>query len=215
MACLERNHINYASGSTAGQAIVRNGSGLLALTLLLFAGACTAATKAPNLIRAHLLDNPDESVTAVKSVEPHQGEALDALVTTRIWQVAYNSERSAGEMMVFMAVHEGEALRIFRFDLPRKRDNFVKLLPADFRLQSRADAERIVAATLDLHFGSPFSEPEKTVEEMHFERRGNDYYFVDGERFGDGTGYRITVDDDGRVTGYEYSWDLPVKPPQE
>lgn len=186
------------------------------LTLLLVLIAFPAiAAKDPQVIRQHLLEHPDQAVTAVNSVEPHQGKALDELLGTRVWQVAYNSERTAGESMVFMAVHEGEVHRLFRFDLPRERDSFVKLLPADFRVNTRDDVARIVAATLDLHFGSPFSEPEKSVEEMHFEQRGNDYYFIDGERFGDATGYRITTDDDGRVTAYEYSWELPVEPLNE
>ncbi|MDZ7790843.1 MAG: hypothetical protein U5L08_10205 [Xanthomonadales bacterium] len=151
-------------------------------------------------------------MTAVNSVDPHQGAALDELLKTRIWKVAYESEGNDGESMIFMAVHEGGALRIFRFDQPRKRDNFVKLLPEDFRVLSRDDAAKIVAATLDLYFGFPFSEPEKSVDEMRFEQQGNDYFFVDGERFGDATGYHITTDADGRVTGYEYSWELPVEP---
>ncbi len=183
-----------------------------AAALLVLAMLPALAAKEPQVIRQHLLDHPDKSVTAVNSVEPHQGEALDELVTTRIWKVAYESERNAGESMVFMAVHEGEVLRIHRFDQPRTRESFVKLLPEDFRVQSRSDAVRVVAATFDLYFGSPFSEPEKSVEEMRFEQRGNDYYFVDGERFGDATGYRISTDNDGRVTGYEYSWELPVEP---
>ena len=80
---------------------------------------------------------------------------------------------------------------------------------------SRDDAGKIVAATLDLYFGFPFSEPEMTVDEMRFEQQGNDYFFVDGERFGDATGYHITTDSDGRVTAYEYSWELPVAPPED
>jgi hypothetical protein len=150
-------------------------------------------------------------VTSV-DVEPHHGEALDALLGTQIWQVEYSETGDEGESMIFMAVHEGEVLRIARFDQPRARDNFVRLLPQDFRVQSEADAKRVVAATLDLYFGFPFSEPELTVDEMRFEQQGNDFYLVDGERFGDATGYRITTDDEGRVTTYEYSWELPVAP---
>lgn len=186
-----------------------------AVVLLALAMLPALAAKEPQVIRQHLLDHPDKSVTAVNSVEPHQGEALDELLTTRIWKVAYESEDNDGESMVFMAVHEGEVVRIFRFDQPRKRDNFVKLLPEGFRVQSRDDAAKIVAATLDLYFGFPFSEPELTVDEMRFEQQGNDFYFVDGERFGDATGYHITTDDEGRVTGHEYSWELPVEPLQD
>jgi hypothetical protein len=170
------------------------------------------AAKDPQVIRQHLLEHPDRSVTAVSSIEPHQGEALDELLETRIWKVAYESEASDGESLVFMAVDEGEALRIHRFDQPRSRENFVRLLPDDLRVRSREDAAKLVAATLDLYFGFPFGEPELTVEEMRFERQGNDFYFIDGERFGDATGYRISTDDEGRVIAYEYSWELPVAP---
>ena len=182
-----------------------------ALVLVLVAFPAIAA-KAPQLIRQHLLEHPDQSVTTVNSIEPHQGENLDELMTTRIWKVAYETEGNDGESMVFMAVHESEVLRIFRFDQPRTRENFIKLLPEDFRVESQADAGKIVAATLDLYFGFPFSEPEMAFDEMRFEQQGNDYFFVDGVRFGDATGYHITTDSDGRVTAYEYSWELPVDP---
>lgn len=182
----------------------------LALSLLVIASTATA--KEPQQIRQHLLEDADQSVTSVNSVEPFEGEALDALLSTRIWKVGYASEDNDGESLVFMAVHDGEVLRIFRFDQPRKRDNFVKLLPEDFRVRSEADAKKIVAATLDLYFGFPFSEPENTVDEMRMEKRDGEYFFVDGERFGDATGYRITTDAEGRVTDYEYSWELPVAP---
>lgn len=187
----------------------------IAALLLVVVSLPVLAAKDPYVIREHLLEHPDMSVAAVNSVEPHQGEALDELLTTRIWKVAYESDDNDGESMIFMAVHEGEVLRVFRFDQPRTRENFLKLLPEDFRVQSRENAAKIVAATLDLYFGFPFSEPEMTVEEMRFEQQGNDYFFVDGERFGDATGYRITTDDEGRVTRYEYSWELPVEPLQD
>ncbi|MCK5769168.1 hypothetical protein [Algiphilus sp.] len=47
---------------------------------------------------------------------------------------------------------------------------------------------------------------------MRVERDGDTYYFVDGERFGDATGYRVDVDGDGRVTAFAYDDDLPVAP---
>ena len=43
------------------------------------------------------------------------------------------------------------------------------------------------------------------------EQRGNAYFLIDGERFGDPTGYRIATDVDGRVVEYEYSWDLELE----
>lgn len=181
------------------------------LLLALLAGSSLA--KEPQQIRQHLMEDPDRSVAAVSTVEPHHADALDGLIDTTIWKVEYTEEGEQGENLIFMAVHEGEVLRIARFDQPRARDNFLKLLPDDFRVRSEADAKQLVAATLDLYFGFPFSEPEMTVDEMHFERQGNDYYFVDGERFSDATGYHITTDDEGRVTAYEYSWELPVDPP--
>ncbi|MDZ7749768.1 MAG: hypothetical protein U5K43_13950 [Halofilum sp. (in: g-proteobacteria)] len=125
----------------------------------------------------------------------------------------YRQEGEDGTNLVFMAVKDGDVLRIRRFDEPAARDNLVQLLRDDFRVTSRDDAARLVAATLSLHFGFPFSEPDKTVDEMRFEQRDGEYFFVDGERFGDATGYRIATDARGRVTGYEYSWELPVEPP--
>lgn len=183
----------------------------LCLALLVLVAASASAAKEPQQIRQHLMEDPDKVVTSV-SVEAHHGEALDALLDTTIWKVEYSEEGEDGESLIFMAVHDGEVLRVARFDQPRSRANFLRLLPEDFRVQSEADAKRLVAATLDLYFGFPFSEPELTVDEMRFERKGQDHYLVDGERFGDATGYRITTDADGRVTAYEYSWELPVAP---
>lgn len=182
-------------------------------TAVLVMAVSTVAAKEPRKIRQHLLEDANKSVTAVNSVEAFQAEALDDLVTTRIWKVAYRSEDNDGESLVFMAVKDGEVLRIRDFEDPSSRDNFLRLLPEDFRVTSDAEAKRLVAATLDLYFGFPFSEPDKTVDEMHMEKRDGEYFFVDGERFGDATGYRISIDEAGRVTGYEYSWELPVDPP--
>jgi len=189
---------------------LQRGALVAALALL----AAAAVAKEPQTIRQHLMDDPDKSVTSV-DVEPHHGEALDAVIDTTIWQAEYSEAGDEGESLVFMAVHYGEVLRIARFDQPRARDNFVRLLRDDFRVQSEAEARQLVAATLDLYFGFPFSEPELGVDEMRFESQGNDYYLVDGERFSDATGYHITTDDEGRVTGYEYSWELPVAPPED
>jgi len=184
--------------------------GLLAVAALLVS-AVAAAQKPPTLIRQHLLEDPDMAVSRVKSVEPQRAEALDALLSTGIWKVAYEKTDRDGESLIFMAVDEdGEVVRIRRFDEPATRENFVGLLRDDFRVQSMDEARRLVAATLELYFGFPFSEPEMTADEMRTEQRGNEYFFIDGERFGDATGYRIATDADGRVVGYEYSWELPL-----
>jgi hypothetical protein len=186
--------------------------GVAMLALMALAGSAFAA-KPPTLIRQHLLDHPDLDVARVKSVEPHRAEALDAVVDTTVWQVAYSGEDARGESLVFMAVtDDGEVLRIHDFSEPAARDNFVRLLRDDVRVQSIDDARRLVSATLQLYFGFPFSEPELTADEMRAERQGDTYYLVDGERFGDATGYRIETDGDGRVVGYAYSWELPVAP---
>lgn len=189
-------------------------SSLLASAVLLTTVAA-AATKPPNLIRDHLLNDSDASVTSVNSVEPFRNEALDGLLTARIWKVSFSTGNNDGENMGFMAVKDGEVLRILRFDQPQPRDNLVKLLPEDFRVTSQADAEKLVAAARALHFEFPFSEPEKTVDEMHFVKHEGDFIFVDGERFGDATGYRIATDSEGRVAEFEYSWELPVDPPED
>ncbi|RFF29949.1 hypothetical protein [Wenzhouxiangella sediminis] len=200
---------NRRSGSRPAAAL-----GALATLLLLFSAA-VAAAKPPHQIRAYLLEESDQAVSAVNSVEPFHADAIDDLLTAGVWKVSYASERSEGESLIFMAVHDGEVLRLHRFDQPRSRDALVRLLPDDFRVRSGGDAKRIVSAALALHFGFPFSEPEMTADEMRIEQRGNEYFFVDGERFGDATGYRIASDEDGRVTEFEYSWELPVEPPQD
>lgn len=185
------------------------------MVLTMLSTTALAAGKPPQMIRQHLLEHPDKSVSSINSVEPFHAAALDELIETTIWQVEYSVEDGDGESLVFMAVVDGEVLRIRRFDQSVERDNFLKLLPDDFRVESKEDAARLVSASLALHFGFPFSEPEKTAEEMRFEQRGNEYFFVDGERFGDATGYRIATDDAGRVTAYEYSWELPVAAPED
>lgn len=184
---------------------------LAGLALALFSTQL-AAGKPPQQIRQHLLEHPEKSVASVGTVEPLQDAALEELLEARIWKVAYSEQGSDGESLVFMAVEDGQVLRIRDFDDPNARDNLVRLLPDDFRVTSKSEAARLVTATLALHFGFPFGEPEKTVDEMRFARSGGDFYFVDGERFGDATGYRISVDEAGRVIGYEYSWELPVEP---
>ena len=184
--------------------------GLLGLAALLVA-ASAAAQKPPTLIRQHLLEDPDMEVSRVKSVEPHRAETLDAVLSTGVWQVAYEKADRDGESLIFMAVDDdGEVVRIRRSDEPATRENFVGLLRDDFRVKSVDDARRLVSATLELYFGFPFSEPEMAADEMRAEQRGNEYFLVDGERFGDPTGYRIATDADGRVTEYEYSWELPL-----
>lgn len=188
------------------------GLGLLVAAVPSLAGA---QGKPPQQIRQHLLEHPDMTVSTVNSVEPLQDSALGGLLDTQIWKVAYSEAGSQGESLVFMAVKDGEVLRVRDFDDPNPRPNLVRLLPEDFRVNSESDARRLVAATLGLHFGFPFGEPETTAEEMHFVEGDGEYFFVDGERFGDATGYHITVDGTGRVTAYEYSWGLPVEPQED
>ena len=188
--------------------------GLLGLAALLVA-ASAAAQKPPTLIRQHLLEAPDMEVAQVKSVEPHRAKALDAVLSTGVWKAAYSKAGQGGESLVFMAVtDDGEVVRIRDFDAPASRENFVGLLRDDFRVQSMDEARQLVSATLQLYFGFPFSEPERTADEMRAEQRGNEYFLVDGERFGDPTGYRIETDADGRVAEYKYSWELPLAPPE-
>ena len=183
----------------------------LGLAALLVA-ASAVAQKPPTLIRQHLLEDPDMEVAQVKSVEPHRAEALDAVLSTGIWKVAYEKTDRDGESLIFMAVDEdGEVVRIRGFDAPATREKFVGLLREDFRVQSMEEARQLVSATLELYFGFPFSEPEMTADEMRAEQRGNAYFLIDGERFGDPTGYRIATDVDGRVVEYEYSWDLELE----
>lgn len=216
MQRLDAHNLIRLDQSAAPRSGARRSAALGAIAaVLLLCSAAVAAAKPPHQIRAYLLEESDQGVSAVNSVEPFHADAIDQLLTAGVWKVSYASERSDGESLIFMAVHDGEVLRLHRFDQPRERDAFVRLLPEDFRVRSEADAKRIVSAALALHFGFPFSEPEMTADEMRMEQRGNEYFFVDGERFGDATGYRIATDDEGRVTEFEYSWELPVEPPQD
>lgn len=187
----------------------------IAAVLLMVTTVAAAAAKPPQQIRKHLLERADKPAERVSSIEPVHGEALDDLVDVQIWQVEYRREGEDGTYVVFMAVKDGAVLRIRGFDKPGSRDNLVGLLRDDFRVTSKNEAAELVSATLSLHSGFPFGEPEKTAEEMRFEKRDGEYFFVDGERFGDATGYRIAIDGEGRVTSYEYSWELPVQPPGE
>jgi len=181
----------------------------LALAALLLC-ASAVAQKPPTLIRQHLLEHPGLEVARVKSVEPFSGEALDAVLGVPIWKVAYAREGQGGESLVFMAVDEGEVLRVRAFDAPMARESLVRLLREDVRVRSLDDARRLVAAMLELQFGFPFDEPEMAAGEMRAEQRANEYFFVDGERFGDPTGYRVRTDGEGRVVEVEYSWELEV-----
>ncbi|NBB91968.1 MAG: hypothetical protein GVY32_02225, partial [Gammaproteobacteria bacterium] len=123
-------------------------SAALCLAAMAAVALPAAAAKPPQQIRQHLLEDADQSVTSVNSVEPFQAEAIDELLTAGVWKVAYATEGNDGESMVFMAVHDGEVLRLHRFDQPRMREGFVKLLPADLRVRSDAEARRIVSAAL-------------------------------------------------------------------
>lgn len=179
----------------------------VAAVLLTLMTVVAAAAKPPQLIRKHLLERVDNPAESVSSVEPVERQALEDLLDVHVWKIEYRREGEDGTNLVFMAVKDGEVLRILRFDQPAARDNLVELLPDDFRVTSKDDA-----ATLSLYFGFPFGEPEKTVGNMRFAKRDGEYFFVDGERFGDATGYRIATDGEGRVTSYEYSRELPVRP---
>lgn len=179
-------------------------AGLLGLVLTTSA----QAQKPPQLIRAHLLEQVDISV------EPLHIEAADALLTETLWWVGMKTPVSPGESFQIMAVRGAQVLRIYRHGLPRPRENFLRFLPADFRVQSEADARRLVAAAAALNmdpFGKPET-PEVPVEAMRIDTRDGEYFFVDGERFDKATGYRMAVDEQGRVTALEYSWELPVPP---
>lgn len=163
-----------------------------------------SAQKEPAVIRQHVMEQ-----VAVSS-DPFHTEALDALIDTTVWEVAIEQYGSGGESLLFMAVHEGEVLRLRRQGANGTRENFVRLLPDDFRIGSEADARTLIAAAMSLH--TDFSEPETPLDEMRVETREGAYLFVDGERFGDATGYRIDHDAEGRVTGFAYSWELDAEP---
>ena len=180
-------------------------AGLVVASLLMMAWPAAAA-KPPQVIRAHILDQIEVSV------EPFNAPALDALFTVRVWKVA--TKMPNGTSYRFMAVKDGEAIRVHRGGTPRVREGLVRLLPDDFRVESRADAERVLAAALALNFNRD-GKPEVPLDAMRIEQQGDSYYAVDGERFGKATGYRLDIDKKRRVMQFEYSWELPVAPLKE
>ena len=162
-----------------------------------------AAQKAPALIREHILGQ------IVVSSEPFHAESLDPVVESTVWRVSID-RYGGGQSSLFMAVDEGEVLRLHSHAAPESRESFLRLLPEDFRVASVADARLMVAAAVALH--GDFSEPEVPPADMRVEQREGEYLFVDGERFGEATGYRIAHDAQNRVTGFEYSWELDAEP---
>ena len=183
--------------------VARLFGGLIALLLLAASWPATAA-KEPQLIRSHILDQVEVKV------DPFHAPAIDELFTVPVWTVATKTT-GRGTSYRFMAVKDGEVLRIYRGGTPRVREGFVRLLPDDFHVESQADAERVFAAAIALNFNRD-GKPETPLDAMRVEQQGSSYYAVDGERFGKATGYRLEVDKTGRVTQFEYSWKLPVTP---
>jgi len=162
------------------------------------------AQKEPAVIRGHIIDQVSIDV------EPYITESLAALFDIRLWETEVDTFGGSGTATFYMAVLNGEALRVLRHGVPERRDGFLRLLPADFRVTNEAEARRMVAAATSIH--SRFSEPETPVEAMRVERREGAWLFVDGERFDAATGYRISHDAEGRPTGFEYSWELDAEP---
>ena len=179
-------------------------TGLASALAMGLAAAPAVAQKEPTIIRGHILDQVSIDV------EPYITDPLEALFDIRLWQTEVETFGSGGVSTFYMAVVDGEALRVLRHGVPQPRDGFMRMLPADFRVTTEAEARRMVAASTSIH--SRFSEPEIPVDEMRVERRDGAWLFIDGERFGEATGYRITHDSDGRPTGFEYSWELDTAP---
>lgn len=178
-----------------------------ALMTMLLSGPLMAQ-KPPQLIQEHLLSQIEVST------EVYQAEAADDLLTAPLWWVGITNTAGAGKHYQIMAVEDGEVLRLYRHGLPESRDGILRLLPSDFRIKSETDARRLIEAAVALNvdpFGNPEA-PDVPVDAMRVDQSAGEYFFVDGERFGDATGYHITVDDSGQITGLEYSNELPVPP---
>ncbi|KTG16603.1 MULTISPECIES: hypothetical protein [unclassified Guyparkeria] len=198
-------HISHSGAqvpTSSTRLVARLFGGLIALLLLAASWPATAA-KAPQLIRSHILDQIEVKV------EPFHAPAIDELFTVPVWTVA--TKMANGTSHRFMAVKDGEVIRVHRGGTPRVRDGFVRLLPDDFRVESQADAERVFAAAIALNFNRD-GKPEIPLDAMRIEKQGSAYYAVDGERFGKATGYRLDIDKKRRVMQFEYSWKLPVAP---
>jgi hypothetical protein len=176
------------------------------MTLLL--SGPTLAQKPPQVIRERLLSQIEVST------ELFRAEAANELLTEPLWWVGITNTAGSGKNYRIMTVKDGEVLRLYRHGLPESRDGILRLLPAEFRVQSEADARRLVEAAVALNvdpFGNP-EEPDVPVAAMRVDHNEGEYFFVDGERFGDATGYRIAVDDSGQIMDFEYSFDLSTAP---
>jgi hypothetical protein len=158
------------------------------------------------LIREHILKQFSISSEEV------QKSALTDLLTAPVYEVSIKRQ-GMGTSTTYMAVQDGEVFRLPRYDLPQSKEGFIRLLPADFRVNSTETAKRLVAAAMALH--SSFGEPEMTPDEMRIVEQDGDFFLVDGERFDKATGYHIAVDGDGKVTSFEYSNELPVENSEE
>lgn len=176
----------------------------VATAILVAVSGAAHAQKDAAVIRQDIFDRFEVDVDRYEA-----SPALGALSEVPLHRVSV-SGFGPGESILFMAVRDGEAFRVYRQGLPREKTGFMRLLPDDFRVGSQADAERLIAAAMAVQ--TEFSEPDTPLEDMRVERDGDTYYFVDGERFGDATGYRVDVAGDGRVTAFAYDDDLPVAP---
>lgn len=176
--------------------------------LMVLLSGSSFAQKPPQLIEEYLLEQIEVTV------DTYQAGAAQDLLTEPLWWVGISNSGGSGMNYQIMAVQDGEVLRLYRHGLPESRDGLLRLLPDDFRIESESDARRLIEAALALNvdpFGNP-EPPETGLDAMRFEQLNGEYYFVDGERFGDATGYHIAVDDSGRITAFEYSNELPVEP---
>lgn len=189
----------HPSSTASRRARTLSAGTVVALMVALAAG--TAHADDAKLIREHVLDQLSVSTKKLDRSE------LNSLATRPVYEVAVD-QYSGGESVMFMAVDDGDVLRIYRHGHSKTKDNFLRLLPDDFRVTDDADAKRLVAAAMAVH--TRFGEPDMSIDEMRLVTSDGQYVFVDGERFGDATGYLVEVDSDGQVTAFEYSNELPV-----
>lgn len=161
------------------------------------------AQKPAKVIRGYVLDQISIDV------KPYTAPPLEALLETRVWLTTIHMF-GGGMQKTFMAVKDGQAQRVWSHGQPALRNNFLRLLPEGFRVDTEAQARKLVEAATSIHH--QFTEPVTSVDEMRVEHFEGTWLFVDGGRFDKATGYRISHDKEGVPTGFEYSLELNTEP---
>ena len=106
----------------------------VATVILAAVSAAAHAQKDAAVIRQDIFDRFEVDVDRYEA-----SPALGALSEVPLHRVSV-SGFGPGESILFMAVRDGEAFRVYRQGLPREKTGFMRLLPDDFRVAGRCRA---------------------------------------------------------------------------